>query len=177
MITKFELRSLVYHETVPGHHFQVVYEMENKALPRFRQIRAFGGRSALGKGWRLYAEHLAAESSWYEGDIEGHIGELHSERCKRLKERVEPFWPTSGSVQRVARYPSRIDRQKIEFSELAAPSSGDDPQNPTLQPDRGSLVLERFRPLSTSTKVTPQFNKNPLHSRFSWRIISPQYER
>jgi uncharacterized protein (DUF885 family) len=52
-MTKFELRSLVYHETVPGHHFQVAYEMENKALPRFRQIRAFGGISALGEGWGL----------------------------------------------------------------------------------------------------------------------------
>jgi uncharacterized protein (DUF885 family) len=85
-MTKFELRSLVYHETVPGHHFQIAFEMENKALPRFRQIRAFGGISALGEGWGLYAEHLAAESGWYEGDIEGHLGELYSElfRARRL---------------------------------------------------------------------------------------------
>jgi uncharacterized protein (DUF885 family) len=85
-MTKFELRSLVYHETVPGHHFQVAFEMENKALPRFRQIRAFGGISALGEGWGLYAEHLAAESGWYEGDIEGRLGELYSElfRARRL---------------------------------------------------------------------------------------------
>jgi uncharacterized protein (DUF885 family) len=85
-MTKFELRSLVYHETVPGHHFQIAYEMENKALPRFRQVRAFGGISALGEGWGLYAEHLAAESGWYEGDVEGHLGELYSElfRARRL---------------------------------------------------------------------------------------------
>jgi uncharacterized protein (DUF885 family) len=85
-MTKFELRSLVYHETVPGHHFQIAYEMENKALPRFRQIRAFGGISALGEGWGLYAEHLADESGWYEGDIEGRLGELYSElfRARRL---------------------------------------------------------------------------------------------
>lgn len=85
-MTKFMLRSLVYHETVPGHHFQVAYEMENKALPRFRQIRAFGGISAFGEGWGLYAEHLAAESGWYEGDIEGRLGELYSElfRARRL---------------------------------------------------------------------------------------------
>jgi uncharacterized protein (DUF885 family) len=85
-MTKFELRSLVYHETVPGHHFQVAYEMENKALPRFRRVRAFGGISALGEGWGLYAEHLTAESGWYEGDIEGRLGELYSElfRARRL---------------------------------------------------------------------------------------------
>jgi len=85
-MTKFGLRSLVYHETIPGHHFQVAFEMENKALPCFRQVRAFGGISALGEGWGLYAEHLAADSGWYEGDIEGHLGQLSDElfRARRL---------------------------------------------------------------------------------------------
>jgi uncharacterized protein (DUF885 family) len=85
-MTKFMLRSLVYHETVPGHHFQMAYEMENKALPRFRRIFAFDIISALTEGWGLYAEHLAAESGWYEGDIEGRLGELYSElfRARRL---------------------------------------------------------------------------------------------
>lgn len=85
-MTKFGLRTTVYHETVPGHHFQVAYEMENKALPRFRQIYAFDIISAFDEGWGLYAEHLAAESGWYEGDIEGRLGELQSEllRARRL---------------------------------------------------------------------------------------------
>src|SRR3989441_12370043 len=60
-LTRYGLRTLVYHETVPGHHFQIALEMENVALPRFRQIRAFGGISALSEGWGLYAERLAAE--------------------------------------------------------------------------------------------------------------------
>lgn len=55
------LPSLVYHETVLGHHFQIALEVENTSLPRFRQIRAFGSISALTEGWGLYAEHLAAE--------------------------------------------------------------------------------------------------------------------
>jgi uncharacterized protein (DUF885 family) len=80
------LRSLVYHETVPGHHFQIALEVENTNLPRFRQIRAFGGISAFTEGWGLYAEHLAAESGWYSGDAEGLLGELNSElfRARRL---------------------------------------------------------------------------------------------
>lgn len=85
-MTKFGLRSLVYHETVPGHHFQIAYELENKELPRFRQVRAFGGISALGEGWALYAEKLAAEQGWYEGDLEGLAGQLNDElfRARRL---------------------------------------------------------------------------------------------
>jgi len=85
-MTKFGLRSTVYHETVPGHHFQIALELENKDLPRFRQIRAFGGIPALSEGWGLYAERLAAESGWYGDDIEGLLGQLYSElfRARRL---------------------------------------------------------------------------------------------
>jgi uncharacterized protein (DUF885 family) len=85
-MTRFGLRSLVYHETVPGHHFQIALQVENTTLPRFRQIRAFGGLSAFAEGWGLYAERLAAESGWYEGDIEGRLGQLDAElfRARRL---------------------------------------------------------------------------------------------
>jgi uncharacterized protein (DUF885 family) len=85
-LTRYGLRSLVYHETVPGHHFQIALEMENRALPRFRQLRAFGFVSAYGEGWALYAERLAAEAGWYEGDPEGLLGQLSAElfRARRL---------------------------------------------------------------------------------------------
>jgi uncharacterized protein (DUF885 family) len=85
-MTAFGLRSIVYHETVPGHHFQIALQVENKNLPRFRQINAFGGISALSEGWALYAERLAAESGWYEGDVEGQLGQLNYElfRARRL---------------------------------------------------------------------------------------------
>jgi uncharacterized protein (DUF885 family) len=85
-MTKVGLRTLVYHETVPGHHFQIALELENDANPRFRQIRAFGGISALTEGWGLYAERLAAESGWYDDDLEGRLGQLNDAlfRARRL---------------------------------------------------------------------------------------------
>jgi uncharacterized protein (DUF885 family) len=85
-MTKFGLRTLVYHETVPGHHFQIALEMESEAVPRFRRIRAFGSISALNEGWGLYAERLAAESGWYDGDLEGLLGQLDGSlfRARRL---------------------------------------------------------------------------------------------
>jgi len=86
MMTRFALRSLVYHEGVPGHHFQIALQVENKDLPRFRQIGAFGNISALVEGWGLYAERLAAESGWYDGDPEGQLGQLYDAlwRARRL---------------------------------------------------------------------------------------------
>jgi uncharacterized protein (DUF885 family) len=85
-MTKFGLRTTVYHETVPGHHYQLALELEDSSLPRFRQILVFGGISALIEGWGLYAEHLAAESGWYDGDPQGLLGQLYWElfRARRL---------------------------------------------------------------------------------------------
>jgi uncharacterized protein (DUF885 family) len=85
-MTKFGLRTLVYHETVPGHHFQIALQMENAAVPRFRQLRIFGGIPAVSEGWGLYAERFAAEAGWYENDLEGRLGQLNDAlfRARRL---------------------------------------------------------------------------------------------
>jgi uncharacterized protein (DUF885 family) len=85
-MSKPRLRTLVYHETVPGHHFQLALTVENTALPRFRQLRLFGGAGATTEGWGLYAEKIAAEAGWYEGDPEGLLGHLYAQlfRARRL---------------------------------------------------------------------------------------------
>ena len=85
-LTEYRLRSLVYHETVPGHHFQIALATENADLPAFRQIRALGGLSASSEGWALYAERLAAEEGWYDDDPAGRVGQLSSAlfRARRL---------------------------------------------------------------------------------------------
>ena len=85
-LTRFGLRTLVYHETVPGHHFQGALAVENAAQPKFRQARVYGGISAFSEGWALYAERLARENDWYRGDAEGLLGQLDAElfRARRL---------------------------------------------------------------------------------------------
>ncbi len=81
-----EMRTLLYHEAVPGHHFQIALQSEMASLPRFRRDRVFGSISAHSEGWALYAEQLAAESGWYQGDLKGLLGQLNSElfRARRL---------------------------------------------------------------------------------------------
>jgi len=80
------MRTLVYHEGVPGHHFQVALQQENTGLPRYRRDRVFGVGSAYGEGWALYAEQLAAENGWYGDDVVGRLGQLDAElfRARRL---------------------------------------------------------------------------------------------
>lgn len=116
-MTKFGLRSLVYHETVPGHHFQIALGLEDRSLPRFRRIRAFGTISAVVEGWGLYAERLAAESGWYDTDPEGRLGQLDFElwRAKRLV--VDTGLHTKGwTRQQAIDYgiePSEIERYVV----------------------------------------------------------------
>jgi uncharacterized protein (DUF885 family) len=80
------MRSLSYHEAVPGHHFQLAIQQERTDLPKFRAQRIFGGGSAHSEGWGLYAERLAVEQGWYERDVPGLLGALGSElfRARRL---------------------------------------------------------------------------------------------
>ena len=80
------MRSLSYHEAVPGHHFQLAIQQELTGIPKYRSLRVFSGGSAHAEGWALYTERLAVEQGWYEGDVPGLLGALGSElfRARRL---------------------------------------------------------------------------------------------
>lgn len=80
------MKSLAVHEAVPGHHFQIALQQEQQSLPRWRQRRLFGGGSAFSEGWALYAERLAIEHNWYEGDPHALLGAWDGQlfRARRL---------------------------------------------------------------------------------------------
>jgi len=84
--SKLGMRTLAYHEAVPGHHFQIALQREDDKLPRFRRDGLLGGFSAFSEGWGLYAEALAIENGWYEGDLPGKLGALNGSlfRARRL---------------------------------------------------------------------------------------------
>jgi len=72
---KMGLKTLTYHEGIPGHHFQISIAREAGALPIYRRA---GGFSAYAEGWALYAERLAGELGVYDDDPRGRIGYLQS---------------------------------------------------------------------------------------------------
>lgn len=58
------LPALTYHESIPGHHFEISLAQQLKKLPSFRRNT---GYSAFSEGWGLYAEYLAKEMGGYTG--------------------------------------------------------------------------------------------------------------
>jgi uncharacterized protein (DUF885 family) len=77
------MKTLAYHEGIPGHHFQISTAQQMKNLPLIRQVPLY---SAYAEGWALYAEHLAAEIGMYKDDPLGDLGRLEAEmfRAARL---------------------------------------------------------------------------------------------
>jgi uncharacterized protein (DUF885 family) len=49
------MKTLAYHEGIPGHHFQIAIQYELEGLPTFRTVIPF---TAYSEGWALYAIKL-----------------------------------------------------------------------------------------------------------------------
>jgi uncharacterized protein (DUF885 family) len=73
---RWALPTLTYHESAPGHHFQLALVLEMPSLPLIR--KAGGGFSANTEGWALYAEQLCDEMGLYDSDPLGRLGMLQA---------------------------------------------------------------------------------------------------
>jgi uncharacterized protein (DUF885 family) len=69
--------ALIYHELLPGHHFQIALQVENEDLPLLRRANAFVPLTAYVEGWAEYAADLAGEMGMYRTPYERY-GRLYS---------------------------------------------------------------------------------------------------
>ncbi len=83
--TKFNttsgMESLFLHEAIPGHHYQLSLQQENKDLPKFRQFAWYG---AMGEGWALYSESLGKELGLYTDPYQ-YMGALGDEMHRAVR--------------------------------------------------------------------------------------------
>jgi len=72
---------LFLHEAIPGHHYQISLQQENKDLPSFRKTIWF---NAYGEGWALYTESLGRELSLYTDPYQ-YFGMLSAEMHRAIR--------------------------------------------------------------------------------------------
>ncbi|MCX8470956.1 MAG: DUF885 domain-containing protein [Chitinophagaceae bacterium] len=68
------METLFLHEAIPGHHYQISLQQENKSLPQFRKFIDY---SAYAEGWALYTETLGKELGLYKNPYQylGHLSD------------------------------------------------------------------------------------------------------
>jgi uncharacterized protein (DUF885 family) len=78
---KYGMRTLAYHEGVPGHHFQIAVQTELEGIPEFRKESGF---TAYSEGWALYTERLAWEMG-FQDDPYDNLGRLQAELFRAVR--------------------------------------------------------------------------------------------
>jgi uncharacterized protein (DUF885 family) len=80
-IPRFGMRTLAYHEAVPGHHFQIALAQELEGLPMFRRMLPF---TVYAEGWALYSEQVAWEAGFQQDPLDN-LGRLQAEMFRAVR--------------------------------------------------------------------------------------------
>ena len=78
---RYSMRTLAYHEAIPGHHFQLAIQQQQDDLPFFRRMIP---ATAYSEGWALYAERLAWELGFQTNPYDN-IGRLQAELFRAVR--------------------------------------------------------------------------------------------
>lgn len=80
-VARFGMRTLAYHEAIPGHHFQTTIQQELQGVPTFRKVLPF---TAFSEGWALYSERLAWELGFQDQPLDN-LGRLQAEMFRAVR--------------------------------------------------------------------------------------------
>lgn len=80
-VFKWGMRTLAYHEAIPGHHFQIAIAQDVKGVPTFRNLGLF---TVYSEGWALYSEQLAWELGFQKEPLDN-LGRLQAEMFRAVR--------------------------------------------------------------------------------------------
>jgi uncharacterized protein (DUF885 family) len=95
----YGVTTLMLHETVPGHHFQLALQYEMKELSDYQ--RKMFGSNAFVEGWALYSEYLGNEMGMYT-DPDQRFGNLNDEMLRAVRLVVDTGIHAKGWSQKQA---------------------------------------------------------------------------
>src|SRR5207302_836860 len=163
--SRWKLPTLVYHESEPGHHFQLALVLEMPSLPLIRKAGG-AGFSANTEGWALYAEQLCDEMGLYDSEPLGRLGLLQSllfraARCVvdtglhakgwSRERAIDYMVATTGEnatamtteVERYCTWPGQACSYKVGHTRWLALRAGAEASYPP--PVQGDFLLKDFR--------------------------------
>lgn len=79
--SRIDQEATLFHELIPGHHFQFAVIYESKEIPTINRYLIISG---FVEGWALYAERLADEMGLYTDDI-SRLGMLANESLRAAR--------------------------------------------------------------------------------------------
>lgn len=84
--SRVDHEATLFHELIPGHHFQIALAQEDKNLHSLNQ---YLWNCGYGEGWALYVERLADKMGLYSDDI-SRLGMLSNEAFRAARLVVDP---------------------------------------------------------------------------------------
>ena len=162
-VTKYNYygdEDLFLHEAIPGHHFQISLQQENKALPDFRKYNWFG---AYGEGWALYTESLGKELGLYTDPYQ-YFGMLGNEMHRAIRLVVDTGLHTKGWTREQAIQYSLDNEAESEASIIAEIERYMAIPGQALSYKIGQLKIVELRK-KAETKMGAKFDIRKFHEK------------
>ena len=152
--------ALFLHEAIPGHHFQLSLQQENKDLPEFLHPESIG---VFVEGWALYAESLGKELGVYTDPYQ-YFGMLSMEMHRAIRLVVDTGLHAKGWSREKAIQYSLDNEAESEESIIAEVERYMATPGQALSYKLGQLKIRELRTKAEKALGT-NFNIREFHSQ------------
>jgi uncharacterized protein (DUF885 family) len=152
--------ALFLHEAIPGHHFQLSLQQENKNLPEFLHPESMG---VFVEGWALYAESLGKELGVYTDPYQ-YFGMLSMEMHRAIRLVVDTGLHAKGWTREEAIQYSLDNEAESEESIVAEVERYMATPGQALSYKIGQLKIRELR-TKAEQELGDEFNIREFHSQ------------
>ncbi len=152
--------ALFLHEAIPGHHFQLSLQQENKNLPEFLHPESMG---VFVEGWALYAESLGKELGVYTDPYQ-YFGMLSMEMHRAIRLVVDTGLHAKGWSREKAIQYSLDNEAESEESIIAEVERYMATPGQALSYKLGQLKIREMR-TKAEKALGAKFNIREFHSQ------------